>query len=86
MRDRGFKGSFPHFYRELENRVDLLMFQFSAWRGVLYVEVSKCSPEVHIDVSETFYTPNKVKVYNKVPLLFCICSNTFKLFFNYRSW
>ncbi|MGG0309112.1 DUF4304 domain-containing protein [Priestia megaterium] len=64
LRDRGFKGSFPHFYRKLENRVDLLMFQFSAWGGVLYVEVSKCSSEGHIDVSETFYTPNKVKVYN----------------------
>ncbi|WP_394531694.1 hypothetical protein C1N83_24365 [Priestia aryabhattai] len=64
LRDRGFKGSFPHFYRKLENRVDLLMFQFSAWGGVLYVEVSKCSPEGHIDVSETFYTPSKVKVYN----------------------
>lgn len=64
LRNRGFKGSFPHFYRKLENRVDLLMFQFSAWGGVLYVEVSKCSPEGHIDVSETFYQPNKVKVYN----------------------
>ncbi|GAB1764329.1 DUF4304 domain-containing protein [Priestia megaterium] len=64
LRDRGFKGSFPHFYRKLENRVDLLMFQFSAWGGVLYVEISKCSQEGYIDVSETFYTPNKVKVYN----------------------
>ncbi|MGG3196157.1 DUF4304 domain-containing protein [Priestia aryabhattai] len=65
LRDRGFKGSFPHFYRKLEDRVDLLMFQFTAWGEALYVEeVSKCSPGGHIDVSETFYTPNKVKVYN----------------------
>jgi hypothetical protein len=64
MRNRGFKGSFPHFYRQLEDRVGLLMFQFSAWGGVLYIEISKCSPEGHTDVSETFHTPNKVKVYN----------------------
>ncbi|MCM3097984.1 DUF4304 domain-containing protein [Priestia megaterium] len=64
MRNRGFKGSFPHFYRQLEDRVDLLMFQFSAWGGVLYIEISKCSPEGHTDVSETFHTSNKVKVYN----------------------
>jgi hypothetical protein len=64
MRNRGFKGSFPHFYRQLEDRVDLLMFQFSAWGGVLYIEASKCSPEGYKDVSETFYEPNKVKVYH----------------------
>lgn len=64
MRNRGFKGSFPHFYRKLEDHVDLLMFQFSAWGGVLYIEISKCSPEGYTDVSKTFYKPNKVKVYN----------------------
>ena len=64
MRNLGFKGSFPHFYRQLEDRVDLLMFQFSAWGGVLYIELSKCSPEGHTDVSETFHTPNKIKVYD----------------------
>lgn len=63
LRDRGFKGSFPHFYRKLEERTDLLMFQFSMWGGVLYVEISKCSPEGHTDVSGKFRTPNKMKVY-----------------------
>ncbi|WP_377520238.1 DUF4304 domain-containing protein [Priestia megaterium] len=64
MRNCGFKGSFPHFYRQLEDRVDLLMFQFSAWGGVLYIEISKCSPEGHTDVSKAFHAPNKVKIYN----------------------
>ncbi|MFB8424937.1 DUF4304 domain-containing protein [Priestia megaterium] len=59
----GFKGSFPHFYRKLESRLDLIMFQFSAWGGTLYVEVSKCAPDGHIDVSGEFYASNKVKVY-----------------------
>ncbi|QOR64908.1 DUF4304 domain-containing protein [Cytobacillus suaedae] len=64
LRKCGFKGSFPHFYRKLEEQTDLLMFQFSMWGGVLYVEISKCSPEGHTDVAETYRTPNKVKVYH----------------------
>jgi hypothetical protein len=42
LRNRGFKGSFSHFYRKLENKKDLLMFQFIQWGGTLYVEISKC--------------------------------------------
>lgn len=63
LRQRGFKGSFPHFYRKMEQRADLLMFQFSMWGGVLYVEISKCPPEGYTDVSGEFHTPNKMKVY-----------------------
>ncbi|WLD91722.1 DUF4304 domain-containing protein [Alkalihalobacillus sp. AL-G] len=63
LRESGFKGSFPHFYRKLEEQTDLLMFQFSMWGGVLYVEISKCPPEGHTDVSGKFRTPNKMKVY-----------------------
>ncbi|MGG3625537.1 DUF4304 domain-containing protein [Bacillus gobiensis] len=63
LRERGFKGSFPHFYRKLDNQTDLLMFQFSMWGGVLYVEISKCSPEGHTDVSGEFRPPNKMRVY-----------------------
>ncbi|MGF9891217.1 DUF4304 domain-containing protein [Priestia megaterium] len=64
LRNCGFKGTFPHFYRKLESRLDLIMFQFSAWGGTLYVEVSKCAPDGHLDVSEELYIPNKVKVYH----------------------
>lgn len=64
LRGKGFKGSFPHFYRKTEARADLLMFQFSMWRGVLYIEISKCSSEGHTDVSGEFRPPNKMKVYH----------------------
>lgn len=64
LRGLGFKGSFPHFYRKLENRLDLIMFQFSAWGGVVYVEVSKCAQNGHLDASGEFQIPNKVKVYH----------------------
>nr|WP_268888411.1 DUF4304 domain-containing protein [Heyndrickxia shackletonii] len=28
LRERGFKGSFPHFRRIFENKIDLITFQF----------------------------------------------------------
>lgn len=54
MRNGGFEGSFPHFYRRLEDRVDLLMFQLSALSGVFSMEASKYFPEGHIHVFKTF--------------------------------
>ncbi|MGK7377600.1 DUF4304 domain-containing protein [Planococcus sp. 1R117A] len=63
LREKGFKGSFPHFYRKEKERADLLMFQFSMWGGVLYVEISKCPPEGYTDISGEFRQPNKMKVY-----------------------
>ncbi|TWT14320.1 DUF4304 domain-containing protein [Planomicrobium sp. CPCC 101079] len=63
LREKGFKGSFPHFYRKTEERADLLMFQFSMWGGVLYVEISKCPPEGYTNILGEFYPLNKMKVY-----------------------
>lgn len=64
LRERGFKGSFPHFYRKPENQTDLVMFQFSMWGSVLYVEVAKCSSEGYVDeMSDKLIPPKKVKVY-----------------------
>lgn len=31
LRDLGFKGSFPHFRRMQEDRIDLMTFQFNKW-------------------------------------------------------
>jgi Domain of unknown function (DUF4304) len=64
LRKQGFKGSFPHFYRQLDNQTDLLMFQFSVYGGVLYVEISKCSSEGYTEeTSGILIPPNKIKVY-----------------------
>lgn len=63
LRDRGFKGSFPHFYRKLENQIDLLMFQFSQWEGSLYVEISKCPPNGSTGYGEQQIPLHKIKVY-----------------------
>ena len=40
LREIGFKGSMPHFYRERTNHVDLLTFQFSQWGGQFVAEAS----------------------------------------------
>jgi hypothetical protein len=44
LRSRGFKGSFPHFRRILETRIDLLTFQFYSSGGSFVVEVAQCGP------------------------------------------
>lgn len=42
LRERGFKGSFPHFRRSGAERIDLLTFQFDKWGGGFVVEIAKC--------------------------------------------
>lgn len=52
LRDVGFKGSFPNFYRSSGNHVDLLKFQFSLAGGSFVVEISFADSErknVYID-------------------------------------
>ena len=44
LRELGFKGSFPHFYREISGHVDLLTFQFSMSGGRFTVEISYTTP------------------------------------------
>ena len=44
LRERGFKGSLPHFRRILPARTDLLTVQFDRHGGGFIVEISRCSP------------------------------------------
>lgn len=41
LRDRGFKGSFPHFRRLTEGGVDLLTFQFDRNGGGFVIEIAR---------------------------------------------
>jgi hypothetical protein len=43
LREQGFTGSFPHFRRSLDDRIDLLSFQFDKWGGGFLIEISKCA-------------------------------------------
>jgi hypothetical protein len=67
LREKGFKGSFPHFSRRLQNRIDLLSFQFSLYGPALYVNVGQCGPNGVTYGDGTTYPPNKVRCHH-VPL------------------
>ncbi len=40
LKQKGFKGSFPHFRRISDDKIDLLMFQFDKYGGGFIVEIS----------------------------------------------
>lgn len=44
LRSLGFKGSFPHFRRETDTRIDLLTFQFSMGGGQFVIEIGSFPP------------------------------------------
>jgi hypothetical protein len=43
LRQRGFKGSLPHFRRQRNNRVDLITIQFDRHGGGFVVEIASWS-------------------------------------------
>ncbi len=45
LRERGFRGSFPHFRRLLPTRIDLLTFQFYSSGGSFVVEIAQCGAD-----------------------------------------
>jgi len=45
LRERGFKGSYPHFRRISATRVDLLTFQFDKWGGGFVIEIAHGSAQ-----------------------------------------
>jgi hypothetical protein len=67
LRERGFKGSFPHFRRMTRDKIDLLTFQFDKWGGGFVIEISKCPPNGTTTHWGEHIPPNKVKVWNMHP-------------------
>lgn len=45
LKKAGFKGSFPHFRRIGEDKIDLMTFQFDRYGGGFVIEVGVCPPE-----------------------------------------
>ena len=43
LRQKGFKGSFPHFRRLIQGKINLLTFQFDKNGGGFVVEIALCS-------------------------------------------
>jgi hypothetical protein len=67
LRERGFKGSLPHFRRPIEGRIDLLTIQFDPWGGGFVIEVSKCAPDgITLHWGE-HVPPNRVRAWDVHP-------------------
>ncbi len=66
LRERGFKGSFPHFRRPSKEKIDLLTFQFDKWGGGFVIEISKCPPDGIKTLFGKELPPNKHIPPNKV--------------------
>ena len=64
LRNRGFKGSFPHFRRISEDKIDLMTFQFDRYGGGFVVEVGVCSPKGIIHYWGEQVPPNKVTAHD----------------------
>lgn len=67
LRKRGFKGSFPHFRRNSEVKIDLMSFQFDRYGGGFVIEVGVCSPEGFTHSGGEKVPHNKVTVHDLNP-------------------
>ena len=67
LRERGFKGSFPHFRRPGVNCIDLLTVQFDKRGGGFVVEISRCSPEGITTHWGKHVPPDKVTAWDMFP-------------------
>ncbi|QNK54710.1 DUF4304 domain-containing protein [Paenibacillus sp. PAMC21692] len=65
--ERGFKGTFPHFRRVTEKKIDLLTFQFDKYGGGFIIEIADCPPEGHIHHWGEKVPPNKVTAHDLHP-------------------
>lgn len=64
LRECGFKGSYPHFRRGRQDRIDLLTFQFDRDGGGFVVEIARCPPEGVTMSWGKFVAPTKVTAHD----------------------
>lgn len=67
LRERGFKGSFPHFRRPRTDRIDLLTFQFNRGGGSFVIEVAICACEGMVMPWGKQISPKKVQAWDVYP-------------------
>jgi len=67
LRERGFKGSLPHFRRPTSDRIDLITIQFDRWGGGFVIEVSKCAPEGITMPWGKHIVPSRVRAWDVYP-------------------
>lgn len=67
LRQRGFKGSLPHFRRPTREQIDLLTIQFDKWGGGFVIEISKCGAEGLTTYWGQHISPNRVIAWDVDP-------------------
>ena len=64
LREKGFKGSIPHFRRFTSERIHLLTFQFDKYGGGFVIEIANSLPGGHITSWGTKVEPNKLTAHD----------------------
>lgn len=64
LRSLNFKGSFPHFRRQTDERINLLTFQFDRTGGGFVIEIANCQPNGIITSWGLEIKPNKVTAHD----------------------
>jgi hypothetical protein len=67
LRELGFSGSFPHFRRIRETKIDLLTFQFNRHGGSFVVEIACCGPEGFTTYWGKQIPPKKISAHDLHP-------------------
>jgi Domain of unknown function (DUF4304) len=63
LRILGFRGSYPHFRRKTDERVDVLGFQFSNWGPAFYVEIGVADVDGYTWSDGTHFPAKTIKHY-----------------------
>lgn len=64
LRSKGFTGSFPHFRRFQNDRINLLSIYHSPHGSEFYVDIANCHPKGIITPVETVISPDKCNAVN----------------------
>ena len=64
LRQKGFKGSFPHFRRLTNDRINLLTFQFDKYGGGFVIEITNCQSNGFTTSWGTKIEPNKLTAHS----------------------
>lgn len=67
LRERGFRGSFPHFRRPTDRGIHLLTFQFDKWGGGFTVEIAACPADGVTMHWGDHVPPSKVRAWDSHP-------------------
>lgn len=67
LRERGFRGSFPHFRRQSGDKIDLLTFQFDRHGGGFFIEIANCPSDGIVTYWGEHIPPNKVRAWDIHP-------------------